>query len=200
MSKIDQLIPKRNFELVRDRIGEILLDEWNAQNITYNNPTKIKSIWVARTRPFDPSELPAINVSHAGAKYADKHQNNKVGTVQYFIDVYAHAKGTKERAGDELSDALCDSILAICDYILEDSKYYHLGYEPGFIASLGVIEIQKAQADKDDAKNISMGRLIFNVKMGESNKFIEPNMIQGYGTTMKLGNTTKGYIWEGTPY
>jgi hypothetical protein len=83
---------------------------------------------------------------------------------------------------------------------LEDPKYKHLGFEPGFIKRTFVSESIVYESKKDDAKSTVGARILFEVEVIESNELIVPTLADGYDTIVKLGTTEKGYFWSTTQY
>lgn len=202
MSKINLKIPAASFELVRNRITDILIDEFNNQksNADYNQLLNIKTFTCSRVKAFDVSELPALNVSLHKGGYGNKHQGNVDGSYTFHIDIYTAVNDTEERPGDEQSQEDLEKLLGAARYILEDPVYNTLGFAAPFIKRVWASDILIAEADKDDARNVAMGRLLFNVMVPESSILPEPKLIEGYDTHVKIGNTNKGYYYSGENY
>lgn len=197
MSKlINVIVPEQGFEIVRNRIGEILSDEFENQALNYNPDISAK-IFVERTQHFDKTELSAVNVCLATGNYGNKHQGSVVGTYQYNIDVYVSAKTKNDDKGDVLAAKKLQRLLGFCRYVLEDPYYKTLGFAPGFIARVFAGGIAIAQPEDKDAANVMMGRLIMNVILTETNSLSTPKLIAGYETKVKLDETTQGYYYEG---
>ena len=76
MSKITEILLPEGFEYVRDRIAEILADEFDHQyyltgDVLFDLKDKV---YVERSVAFDREELSAINVSVGSGTYGSKHQ------------------------------------------------------------------------------------------------------------------------------
>lgn len=192
------VIPPQGDEVVRDRIGAILAMEIEAQYIMGYTPELADvKVYSERSNSFDKTELPAINVSLGQGSWDNKHQGNVMGTYIFNIDIYVNAKTKPSGAGDELAAFRLQRLKGVCRYILEDPRYKTLGFEPPFIWNVHCVEIQIAQATKDDADTTRMGRLTVSVQCTESNVLIIPPLIAGYESTVRLDGSTRGYYWEG---
>lgn len=202
MAVINTQIPQQNFELVQERIGEILANEILNQFTLFPTPMALLEglvVWNNRYVPFDKSELPAINISLGSGQYGGQTVKSDDGTYQYNIDVFTNAKGTEDENGDQLAVAKLHRILGIVRAILRNPKFKTLGYEtpPGFIMGIPRVEsIQFPTQDPEDTARNVMGRLVFSVKMPETTELIDPDLIYGYETIVKLAETDKGYRWE----
>lgn len=201
MAVINALIPQQNFELVLERIGEILTNELSNQYTLFPVETAVLEgllVWKNRYVPFDKSEMPAVNVSLGSGQYSGQTVKSDDGLYQYNIDVFTNAKGTDDKAGDQHSIDKLHRIMGICRAILRNPKFKTLGYEtpPGFIMGIPHVDsIQFATPDHEDTARNVMGRLVFSVRMPENTELIEPELLYGYDTIVKLYDTDKGYLW-----
>ncbi len=206
MAVINAQIPQQNFELVLERIGEILANELANQFTLFPVPMAVLEglvVWKNRYVPFDKSEMPAVNVSLGSGQYDGQTVKSDDGTYLYNIDVFTYAKGTDAKAGDQHSIDRLHRIMGICRAILRNPKFKTLGYEtpPGFVMGIPhVNSIQFATPDPDDTARNVMGRLVFSVKLPETTELIEPELLYGYQTVVKLSETDKGYMWQSANY
>ncbi len=200
MSKINQIINTQQFEFVRDRIFEILLDEIENQFILTGDYNLSISGFIERNSPIDKTELPAIVVSFAKADYNNKNQGNVDGTYLFHIDCYTNAKNSNGIDGDYLAQKNVHQLLGLCRAILEDPIYKTLGFTPPFVIKSAIIDLNIASGNKEDAMNTSMGRLGFSIMVNESSKLISPTIIESYLTSVKIDNTGKGYFYKGETY
>lgn len=219
MAKITYTIPVHNYHLIRNRIGEIIADEIMSQVNNYYNPELESSVWLERTIPFTKEELEeiaAINVQLATGAFSNKHQGYALGTYQYFIDVIVNSKSEEnpeeepvegsvkvENNGDELAAMKLGIVMGAVRYILEDSQYTTLGFQRGFIGGTMVTDMVVADEDTkarlgyiSDARHTHVGRILFQVKAGESGKLVEPKTLESHITQVYLGITDKGYQYE----
>lgn len=201
MAIINTQIPQQNFELVLERIGEILANELANQFVLYPEPMALLEnlvVWRNRYVPYDKSEMPSVNVSLGSGQYGGQTVKSDDGTYLYNIDVFTNAKGDDDKAGDQHAIDKLHRIMGICRAILRNPKFKTLGYEPGLIMGVPHVDsIQFATPDPDDTARNVMGRLIFTVKMPETTELIEANLIYGYDTVVKLTETEKGFKWVG---
>lgn len=198
MPNITNVIPSQGFEVVRDRIAEILIDEIDRQAVlSYEAYLELVEVTTERSNQVDKVEVPTINVSFANDSFSNKSQGSEDGLCTYHIDVYTSAKSTVSGDGDRIATLRCQKLLGLCRYILADPIYKTLGLIAPSISRVYTGEINIRPIGPDDAQNQAMGRLTLYVVCNESNKFIIPNLIAGYQTSITLDNTTLGYFYEG---
>lgn len=203
MSKIAEIIPAASFEIVRDRIGEILADEiLNQYNLTYDEETEEKdeelniTVYVERFLPVEVSEYPLINVFLSTCQLDNQTAVTQRNTVQYNIDCYCGSSNKSGETGDVLSKKKLHKMLRMCMAILNSPHYVRLGYLTPFINGRKVTGIiirnEDIQAEKDSLHG-SMGRLTLEVAMNESVEGVSPVLAEGYDTIVYLGESEKGY-------
>lgn len=202
MAKINQIISSQAFELVRDRIAEILNEELDNQFILSGDYDLDLEVTVESNFPLTNKEdFPLVNVSLTNGKYDNKDSGgNVVGLYQYNVDVFANSKTPKEGQGDRLASIKMQKVIGICRSILEDPIYKTLGYTPPFVSRVFVSEMNISEPSKDDALNTIIGRLVFNVQVPEQCKLITPTLIEGYETRVRINNTTRGFQYNGINY
>lgn len=198
MSKINIPIPSSSFELIRDRIATILKDELSNQYMISNYDDSIDAeVLIEAINPEDKEELPVVNVSLAADKFSLKDYAGEVkGSIVYNIDVYTNAKTDENAYGDYKSARALQRMLAFCRYILENPVYKTLGYTPPFIQRVYISDMNIANKGRNDALNSMMGRLTFNVEVNENVTLLNAQLIDGFDTTVKLANSSKGYFWD----
>lgn len=201
MAQINYIIPPQKYELARNRIGEILIDEFDNQLLlTGNYDLDIKVDVEGQNPYYDKVELPAINVSLLNGGFGNKNQGSVDGNYIYAIDAFTSAKTTNTMKGDKLSTFKLHKLLGIARAILEDPKYKTLGYVPGFVMRTGFTNIDIMEIKKDDALNTIGGRLLFAVSLNEITALGVPRLIDGYETRVKISNTDQGYFYQGENY
>lgn len=196
MSKIVNIIPPQGFEVIRDRIGEIIFEELSNQVAMSYNAEIDAEVYVERSNQIDKTECPLLNISLANGIYDNKSNNaNVTGTYTFDIDAYTNAKTNDSQSGDERAALKLQRILGVVRAILENPVYRTLGYTPGFITRTYCSEINIAVpgAGKLDTLNTMMGRISFTVQAVENTELIEPELIAGYETSLKMELTDRGY-------
>lgn len=197
MSVIVGVIPPRAFELVRDRICEILADEISNQaNLASDADLEEVIVWKERFIPFNQSEMPAVNVSFASGVLSGQTQKNTDGTYTYFIDVFTKALGDDDERGDTKATLKLHKIIGVCQGILENSRYRTLGFTPPFISHRHCENISISDPGRQDTANSIMGRISLIVKVPESMELVTPTLIGGNNTTVKLYSTDLGYFYS----
>lgn len=191
MALIQEQILPRNFELIRDRVSSILVDEFQNQSEMAG-----VSVWSERKIPFTQAELPAVNVLFQKADYDSQNVSYKRGLYTYFIDVYVSEPSTDSDSGDMLASVRSQRMAGIIDYILEHPHYLTLGFLPGFIENVIVESIQVSDAQKQDSLHNVITRLELSVKASENTLNIEPLIVEGYDTQVKIELTDYGFKYS----
>lgn len=198
MGKIELAISQSGFELVRDRIAEIILDELETQFLlTYDTTLEvIDKIWVERTNPFDKTELPAINVSLAKGDYDNKSRDGIRGAYVFNIDFFANSKTVGDDGGDKLSAFKIQKLMRFVRGILENAIYETLLFGKPFIERVYFSSLMIAQTNgKDDALNSAMSRMLFNVVLTETTSPVSARVLGNYYTSVKLHETDEGFFY-----
>lgn len=200
MALITEIIPSQEFELVRDRVAEILIDELaNQAALSYDEDLEV-NVFVERSIPFDKTELPAINVSLAQGEFDNKKAPNLDGNYIYNIDVHTSAKSNEEDQGDSRASVKLHKILGKCRAIIENPIYRTLGFNKPSISRVFFSQMDIADPGKQDALNTQMGRLILNVRVPEGVSLLAAGLIEGYDTKVKIGTSSVGYAYIGENY
>jgi len=199
MAIIIGAIGQRAYELIRDRIGEILADELPNQSILNgNDPNLNPKVFRERFIPPSDEELPMVNVELAKGDYGLITAISQDGTYTYHIDVHTKSKTSGSARGDYKSASLCQRLTGVIHAILSDAKYRTLGFDRPFIEHVSVSDIQFATpTNGKDASSIMMGRLTFTVRVPESVEAYTPVLIDGYDTSVEMDETNEGYVYTG---
>jgi hypothetical protein len=200
MSIITESIGPGSFELVRDRIGEILYDELAYQAaIDYDEWLQVERVYISRYVNFNESELPAINVG-IGRVDLDNHDVTQAdGTGVYWIDVHMGAKSSNGVDGGALAVSRMHNLVNKCRGIIEHSEYKTLGFAPPFIMFRRVVQLLFNPPETKDNYSICVGRIILHVKAPENKRMYIPSNIGSYKTTVKLHESENGYLYFGPP-
>jgi hypothetical protein len=202
MALITAPIPIQAFELIRNRIGEILIEELSNQVSVYSDQTLALNVYIERSVPLDKTELPAINVNFAGGPLDSKNIKDGSNSYAYNIDVYTSAKATDLQSGDEKSAIACQRIIGACRSIILNPVYKTLGFATGanaFISRVTAREISVLDpaAGKQDADSTHMERLVIIVSCTEIESLIIPSNIDGYDARVTIDNGSFGYKYTG---
>jgi hypothetical protein len=195
---IDNIIPPASFELVRDRLGEILAVEFKRQFMLSGLYYINIQVWVERFVPFDKSEMPAINVVLADGKYDNQDVRQADGTYNFYIECYANAASMPgDKRGDVEAMRRLHRILAIARGIIQSPKYLNLGFKVPKVMRRQIESLTIAQPDANDGLASCMGRLVLNVRVPEIGELMKACDIDGWETSVKLEETDKGYRYIG---
>jgi len=195
MALINLSIPTQNFELVHNRIGEILTEELQNQVLSYYRTEFDMKVWKERDIQFNQAELPSINVIMERADYDNMHLGQTDGNTRYFIDAYYKAKSTQDSLGDELASNRLQKLLGAVAYILRDPKYKTLGFARPFIQHTRIESMVFGKPIKQDASHVVLGRLAFIVRVPETNVLVTAPAFAGNDTQVSLQQTDQGYYW-----
>lgn len=200
MPKILLPIPPAAFELIRDRITEILIEEFNYQDslIVDADQRLNTSIYSERNVSFDKEDMPAINVMLTGGSFDNKNSRNANGSYPFNIDLYASAISSQSEGGDYKSNLKLQRMIAWCRAILENPEYDTLGFQRGtIVVRVGFSGFQIADPPKNDTENQTFCRMVFEVLANEVVELRPANLIDGYETKIKIDNTNRGYQYKG---
>lgn len=201
MSRIPGPIGQRQWELIRDRIGLILAEELATQaQLDYDDQLFINpSVYVERFKPFNHTEMPAVNVMVAQNEYTQETQQSQDGTHTYYVDMYVNAKASAGLRGDELAAKKLHRLVGMCQAILMDSRFKTLLFEPGGISNRSVKRIQMADPTKSmEAANTIMARMTVEVRATDNVELVDAIPLDEYVTIAKMGATGEGYLWGGS--
>jgi hypothetical protein len=200
MSVIQGPISPQAFEVVRDRIAEILADELHNQSVLAGDDEIDANVFVERFIPFDKTDMPAVNVMLARGTIDGQSAIQSDGTYLFNIDAYTKAPSSDVQMGDSIAIVRLHKLIGLCRAILENPRYKTLGFQPPFIMNRRAVEISIADPDSkaNDGMCSAMGRLVFSVKVPESCELIVPPLIAGYNTQVKLELTDKGHMYINT--
>jgi len=195
---IDGIIPNQKFSIVRDKIADILSSEFENQEYLTGDADLAVTVQAGRSRAIDKTEVPFINVMIGRMSFDNSNQGQDDNLVTYYIDVYAKAKASAEKAGDlSASDKLL-KYLSVARVILNNPLYRTLGFAPGFIGMRTIRDIEMEDPQNThDAVVTQRARILFDVKMLETaDTYQEFVQVGSSHTQVKLGDTEKGYRYE----
>lgn len=198
MALITSEILPQQFEVIRDRIADILIAEIQAQLDLNSTLSELVDghveIGIERSIPINYSETTIINVSYGSGEYGNQDTKQSEGSHIYFIDVFATGCETTGIRGDVSSARKTQRILGICRAILESSHYMTLGFTAPSISRRYVGRIDISEIQNNDSVAASMGRMTFYVRVPEGNIINETRIMNGYITQIKIAETDKGFV------
>lgn len=199
MSKILNAIGPAGFELVRDRIAEIILDELHNQaSLTYEAEFEDMKVWIERSHDFSKTELPAINVKLSSGDYGNKNRGSVDGTYIFNIDFHANSPKVGDDDGDKLASIKVQKLMRFVRAILEDPIYETLAFPRPSVSRVGFVSLRIAQSNpKEDALHSIMSRLDFSVLYNERTAPIVAPLITEYKSHVKLYETEQGFYYGG---
>lgn len=196
MPKISSVIGPQNYELIRNRIAEILIDEIEGQKFL-GNDIGLKVLYIENHLPVNHTNLPCIVISTSKGTYKNKSQKSIDGNYDFFIDIIQKSKSTDDDNADKLSAVYVQKVIGIIRTILESPMYNTLGFEKPFSCRSIVSGIEFGTMKDVDEKNVQLGRLTYNIDVPETMKFIQPVLIYEFVTSVKLDDSNSGYVFSG---
>lgn len=199
MSLITNAIPRQGFEIIRDRICQILAEEFDTQfALSYDTDLDGVKIYMERMVAFDHTELSSLNVGIERGDYSNQHQGYADGVYRFFIEhnTIGETDTDNDIRGDKASKVKVQKLMGVTRAILEDPIYKTLGFAPGFIGNRHIESFVFAEPTRHDMEYATMARMILVVKCMESTPLKEAQLLAGWDTHVKLHDTDKGYYWS----
>lgn len=199
MAIITEIIPKQGFEIVQNRIGEILLTELTNQK-SLQGFTSDFGVFLERQEPFDKEEDTMVTVMLSGADYKGYTQKDVQGDTTYIIDVFTSGYGTSTTAPSLIAREKCFLYVGMIRYILSSAKYLTLGLPAGLIGGK-YLESFKFDIDFSnfgnhsnyDARYVRFARMVFTVRIQENQDLWTGIPLLGNDTLVSLNDTDKGF-------
>ncbi len=203
MSRLNFVIPKEQFEFVRDRIAEILADEiLNQYNYTGDVDLQKVLFSIEGDVPFDKQEIinTMVSISLGDAKYPGFHAGQSDADYTFFVDIHTAAKSSANAAGDAKASIRAQRFAGLVRFILQNPAYNTLGYRKPSLKRVWVEKFDIAAQMPADSRYSSMVRVAVHVEVPESCQLQDVPLIDGYDTIVNLGTTGLGYIYIGENY
>lgn len=192
-------IGAQNFELIRDQIAVIILDE--LQNQYTRRPTETEfnaGVWLERGIPFDRKELPAVKVYFAASSYDQDGRVSSQGECRIHVEVTAGAKSTIDDNGDKLAALRVQKLIGAIRFILKHPTYNRLGFAGRpYIKGITVTDIRMSEpTEQQDGLHTIAGQLVLQVRYEENNGDLTTDSLTPISTAVKIDDTDKGYKLE----
>lgn len=199
-SQINKLIGTQAFEVIRDRIAQILAIELENQVVNFGNYDADVDVWIERFQAFDKTELPAVNVTFAPAEFSGKSAPQNDGSYTFNIDCYYNAKSDNDTDGATIAMLKLQRLLGVCRSIMDNPAYLKLGFSTPFIMSVKCTSMAVKEPTAGDALTTMMGRLVYAVKASEVTPLLDGEAFSGFDTIVKISNTDKGYLYSANSF
>lgn len=190
---ITEIIPLQNFEIIKDRLGVILLEELSNQ-IRLQCKDIDLGVFIERQEPYDDAEDVVVNISENNIGYGSIDEKTSQGNISFNIDVYASGNATIDFDGNTITRKKLDIFKGWIRYILSSTKYQTLAFPKGFIGGTYVNSIQNDDNyGVQDGAFVRMATIQFSVRANENQEMWNGLEFTGNDTVIKLDNGTKGY-------
>lgn len=199
MSKITEEIPAEAFEVVRDRLVQILRDEIAEQAVISGDQNADAKVFKERVVPVGYEHTPAVNVMLEKVDYSGQTQLHTVSECLFIIDVYTSGKNGPNNTGDEQTSERGQKIARLIRGILEAPVYKKLDFETNFIQQSKVDTIKVSEPrDFKDSKHMMLVRVNYSCKASNSNVLQAAQELNLSETTVKIDDTELGHTYETT--
>ena len=204
-AKINYLIGKSGFEIIRDKLFTVLTEEI-AQQATLETDADLKAflqsvqVFQERFVAYSPGETPNINIVFAGGLLQPSSRGNQTHEPKFFIDATVSEPTTYDsnndvvEYGDTRASIRMQRLLQIVRTILTFPDYSSLELKP-LIGRLNInnIEVFQPQRNTEESQAIICGRLNLDI---QNNETTPANTV----TELVEGNDTQIYPSETEDY
>lgn len=189
------LISPQNYEVIRNKIKTILLEELTQQAVLDNTFTAPSDVYIERFYAFDKQELPAVNICFYSGDYDNKNQTFVYGEYIFYIDCYTNSNTVGTERGDKLAQIKLLKLIGKIRAILEAPVYKTLSITPGAIKRTAVKHIRIVYKEQDPtALNDICGRVYFSVTSDETVPLITPEELELWSSKATIEETGLGYL------
>lgn len=195
---LTEKIPAQAFELIANRIAEILTIEIKNQVDIQNFDDEVEVV-LERIHPFEGNEDVSVQVYFKGGNFDGQTQKDVQGEYMYFIDLYTTAMGIGSKTSSEISKNKNYRYTGIIRYILNSGKYPTLGFPAGMIGGKYIksisadLEFSNFGADPSNSgSNIRLTRFIFIVRAQENQALWKGVALDGNTTNITYNESALG--------
>jgi hypothetical protein len=198
MAIIIEPIGQQGFELVANRIGEILLEEISNQQVIQGFEETVE-VFLERQEPFDKNEDVMISVDYKLADYEGYTTRDSQGECLYHIDLFVSGMGIGDTPPSIIAKNKLYRYLGLIRYILSSSKFLTLGFPTGLIGGKAVKKMivdndysNHATHSNQDGSYIRFARTLFTVRVQENQQLWDSVALQGNNTNISYNETPQG--------
>lgn len=186
-------ITEQNFELARNLIAAILVDELSI------NPVNGKqvSVYTDRVTPIDKTNHPAININFARAE--EPSLDNACNTFRYTynIDCYANGLATVDAKAGKDAGAQLHRLIAIVKQVMLNQVYKNLLFTNGTVQNRSIDTIGVMDPfQKLDALSSHVGRIEYSIKLADSMQLGDSVAATSLLGRITLGDSDDGFLWQ----
>lgn len=206
VSQIPNEIEVPSYELIRDRIAEILLVEIANQKIVTSEPLTLEilnktNIFQEKFRQLNQAEMYAIAISKASLDFDNAHQTSVRNTISFYLDFFGRDFSTNIEDGDKRVAVGLQRLIGIARGILSHPAWYKLGLpNPSPIGNTIVRTVRRMdEVNTRDAGDILMYRMLFEVVSHENTNFPLARVLESHTTCVTVEETDLGFQYIYTP-
>lgn len=191
-------VPSQSFEIIRDRIGEILKNELANQANIYSDPELNAGVFIERMIEVSQGELATrsvVNVYLDSGDFETIDVQQENGEYKFVIQAFVKAVANQQGSGDQYAMIKLEKLLGRCRGIILDTAYLTLGFARPFINRRRFVQINILNPGKQDTANLMTGRLVLHVIVNDAVPQIEPSDLGSFQTRVRLADTEFGYEW-----
>jgi hypothetical protein len=205
MAFLTEIIPPQGFDIVANRIAEILTVEI-ANQVTIQSFEENVEVYLERIEPFDKSEDIMISVALRQGDFEGQNIRDVQGVYRYFVDIFVSGYAEEDPQGIITKPSIISKnklyrYMGLVRYILSSGKLNTLGFPLGLI---GGKYISKMLIDTDysnfgnhsnyDGTYIRFARFWYDVRVQENQDLWVGIQLQGNDTQITYENTSKGVV------
>jgi hypothetical protein len=195
MAILKNIIPKQNFEIVRDRLANIAIEEIENQYSYTGDPDLVLTYGVEQKIPIDKNELPLLNIAVATGNFQNRNVGDSDGVFTYNFDMFCDKSNTETIRSDTAAALHAEKIIGIVSAIFSNAQYRTLGYKApdGGVIRVTVGQINVGDINNGDARTTIMCRIAITVVFSQTTPLLDANLLEGYDTRVKMGTSERGY-------
>ena len=200
-SRIDGEITDQKYELIRDRIAEIINAELVVQKAAATDPITIEVleeyfIFAEGFRARNDSEMPAISISNGNMDFDNVHPTSARNAITFYLDFFGREFSNQNETGDKKSAIHIQKFIGLVRAILSNPSWIRLGFDtaPFFINSCMVKTVRRMdEVNGRDAGDIVMYRMLFEVVAIEDTATLDSIVMGEHRTDIQFEDTALGY-------
>lgn len=195
---IQQIIGPQNLEIIRDKIGEILVSEFaNQYALSSDVDLSNVKIFAERTIPIDQSESVVISISLFRGKYSNQSvQSTHAAPYTFAIDIMTNSVNKEGAAAYTTSAFLMHKIFGKVRGILMHPEYITLKLT-GIVEHTEISDFQVFKDERvGDAQNNAIMQCLFQVHCEEVTGINLGVTLERSDTNILIGLTDKGFQYQ----
>jgi len=208
-SRISGEIANQRYELVRDRIAEIINAELVVQKAAATDPITIEVleeyfIFAEGFRAVNDSQMPAITISNCNMDFDNPHPTSSRNSITFYLDFFGREFSNQNDRGDKKTAVHLQRFIGIVRAILANPSWIRLGFDltlgDVFVNSAHVRTVRRMdEVNTRDAGDVVMYRMLFEVVVIEDTATLDSIVLGEHLTDIQFEDTAFGYQYKFIP-